>query len=213
MDLSDPVMRTDADTGTLSDAWRSYYSMTRGHKAHATLTTALTRFVQDGVEPGAAVDLGCGDGRETLELLRQGWRVLAIDREPAALQILREQAPPAFSDRLTTRCANLEAATWPPALLVNAGLSLPFCQPQRFPALWRRIRASLLPGGRFSGHLLGQRDDWAHKAGFNHHNRAQIDTLLSGLHIELLQEDELDLELTSGQTKHWHIFHIVARQP
>ncbi|MEC4815643.1 MAG: methyltransferase domain-containing protein [Scytonema sp. PMC 1069.18] len=32
-----------------------------------------------------AVDLGCGDGRDTVELLRQGWRVLAIDGEAEAI--------------------------------------------------------------------------------------------------------------------------------
>ncbi|MEJ1932020.1 class I SAM-dependent methyltransferase [Nostoc sp. NIES-2111] len=35
--------------------------------------------------PRFAVDLGCGDGRDTVELLRRGWRVLGIDGAQEAI--------------------------------------------------------------------------------------------------------------------------------
>ncbi|MGQ9869558.1 hypothetical protein [Leptodesmis sp.] len=38
-----------------------------------------------------AVDLGCGDGRDTVELLRRDWQVLAIDGEPQAIARLLER--------------------------------------------------------------------------------------------------------------------------
>jgi trans-aconitate methyltransferase len=38
-----------------------------------------------------AVDLGCGAGRDTAELLRRGWRVLAIDAEAEAIRRLLER--------------------------------------------------------------------------------------------------------------------------
>ena len=42
-----------------------------------------------------AIDLGCGDGTDTLALLDRGWSVLAVDIEPAGLALLRSRIPPA----------------------------------------------------------------------------------------------------------------------
>ena len=40
-----------------------------------------------------AIDLGCGDGTDTLALLDRGWSVLAVDIEPAGLALLRARIP------------------------------------------------------------------------------------------------------------------------
>ena len=49
--------------------------------------TALAAFE----EPGVAIDLGCGEGRDTVEILRQNWAVLAIDQNPDAIASLRNR--------------------------------------------------------------------------------------------------------------------------
>src|ERR1044071_880846 len=40
-----------------------------------------------------AVDLGCGDGRCAVEMLRQGWRVVAVDSEPEGIARLVGRVP------------------------------------------------------------------------------------------------------------------------
>src|SRR5579864_1965030 len=98
--------------------WREYYERTEGRPPRRTLLAALDRF---GADAGRrrAVDLGCGDGRDTIELLRRGWRVLAIDAEAAAVARLlaRPDLPPGAA--LETRCARFEDTTWPAVDLVN----------------------------------------------------------------------------------------------
>lgn len=42
--------------------------------------------------PGAALDVACGPGRNSLCLAEQGWRVTAVDGSPLAIEILRERA-------------------------------------------------------------------------------------------------------------------------
>lgn len=43
-------------------------------------------------EPGAALDLACGPGRNALYLAERGWRVTAVDGSPIAIELLRQRA-------------------------------------------------------------------------------------------------------------------------
>jgi hypothetical protein len=66
--------------------------------------------------------------------------VLAIDGEPAAITQLRSKVPAEAADRLEMRVATFEdIGELPPANLIHASLSLPFCHPQHFDALWAKI--------------------------------------------------------------------------
>ncbi|HXY99504.1 MAG TPA: methyltransferase domain-containing protein [Stellaceae bacterium] len=190
--------------------WQEYYERTAGRPPRRTLLLALERF---GAGSGrSAVDLGCGDGRDTVELLRRGWRVLAIDAELAALERLRHRADLPPGAAVETRCQRFEDADWPAADLVNASFSLPLVPPARFPALWAKIAGSLKPGGRFSGQLFGERDGWRGEKAITFLGRAELERLLAGFAVELLEEEESDGPTPYGKPKHWHLFHIVARK-
>lgn len=193
----------------MTDGFAAYYDATAGRPPRRTLLAALERF---GAFAGSAVDLGCGDGRDTVELLCRGWSVRAIDAEADAITRLRGRADLPAGARLETHVARFEAAAWPACDLVNASFALPLCPPESFPALWRKITASLHAGGRFAGQLYGPRDDWAGRDGVTHHDRAAIELLLADLETELCEEEESDVMTPRGKAKHWHIFHIVARR-
>jgi membrane dipeptidase len=189
----------------LDETWRpwSRYFAAAGDDPRPTLLDAAARFDA----PGFAVDLGAGTGRDTAELLRRGWRVLAIDREPEALERLRALD----GAQLETRLARFEDAEWPQCELVNASFALPFCQPEAFPRLWDRIVATLRPGGRFCGQLFGEHDDWA-GSGVVVHTRPEIGELLAPFEVELLDEFDADGTTAVGTRKHWHVYHLVARK-
>lgn len=201
--------------GAPGSAWRRYYARTEGRPPRETLLLALNAFEAEG--PGGrtrfAVDLGCGTGRDTVELLRRGWRVLAIDAEPEAIARLRARADLPPGARLDTRLARFEATRWPEADLVNASFALPFCPPAAFAVVWWQVLRSLRPGGRFAGQLLGDRDDWAREPGITHVREEEVEALLAGLDVEWLWEEETDSVTPRGRAKHWHVFHVVARRP
>jgi len=44
------------------------------------------------LQPGTALDLACGPGRNTLFLAERGWRVTAVDGSPIAIDLLRAHA-------------------------------------------------------------------------------------------------------------------------
>lgn len=191
--------------------WRDYYERTAWQPPRRTLLAALERFGAAAIGR-SAVDLGCGDGRDTIELLRRGWRVLAIDAEAAAIGRLLARRDLPANAALETRCARFEDAAWPAADLVNASFALPLCPPARFPELWARIERSLAMGGRFAGQLFGERDEWRGEPGITHHARADVERLLAGFAVEMLAEEETDTITPYGKPKHWHLFHIVARK-
>ena len=196
--------------GTEEPSWAEFYERVQGRPPHETVVGALDRFEREGGEPGFAVDLGCGDGRDTAELVRRGWRVLAIDAEAGAIE--RLQSRPEL-EGVETAVARFEEAEWPEADLVNAGFALPFCAPEHFPEVWRRIVASLRPGGRFAGQLFGDRDEWAGDSGMTFLARRDVESLLADLEVERFDEVDEDGQLVTGAPKHWHVFHIVARRP
>ncbi|WP_375737811.1 class I SAM-dependent methyltransferase [Pseudomonas boanensis] len=188
-------------------SFSDYYHATQGQPPRYTLLTALELW--DG-PPGYALDLGCGAGRDTLELLRRGWHVLAVDAEAEALARLEAQLDDQHRSRLQSLCCRFEALPLPAADLINASFALPLCPPAAFPDLWHAIHRALAEGGLFAGHLLGERDDWANN-GITILRRQQLEHLLADWEVMMLEEKEEDGVTAKGRNKHWHLFSVVAR--
>jgi tellurite methyltransferase len=186
--------------------WSDYYASNADREPREMLFETLDSFRM----PGEAVDLGCGAGIDTVAMLERGWRVLATDAEEEAIALLRQRVPSALVPRLRTRVARMEALELPRVDLVWAGFSLFFCRPERFEDVWTRIGRSIVPGGRFAGQILGERDTWASDEDITSFRRADAESLLDGWAVERFDEEENDGEACSGP-KHWHVFHVVAR--
>lgn len=192
-----------------------YYQMLEAAKAGpaALLLKALTFVDADRAEGDTnmrlAVDLGCGTGKDTVELLRRNWKVLAIDYSQAGVDALL-QRPEAtqYKDNLETRVASFSDTSWSDATLVAALLSLPYGPAESFDAVWQAIRASLLPGGYFVGQLFGPN----HYKGMNHivrRTRSEVEAMLAGM--EVIHLEELSLEQThEGETVYYNYFEIIA---
>jgi SAM-dependent methyltransferase len=193
--------------------WAAYYIKTGSRPPRETLMFALDRFDAEPTDAARfAVDLGAGSGRDVIEMLRRGWRVLAIDAEPDAIDALnaRPDLPPEAD--LSGNIARFENATWPECDLVNSSFALPLCAPKDFEDVWRQIVSSLRPGGRFAGQLYGERDSWVGRDGMTFHSRTQVEALLADFDVEYFVEEEDDSTTPRGEAKHWHVFHIVARR-
>jgi SAM-dependent methyltransferase len=197
-----------------SSRWADFYDAVAERPPHDTVVEALDRFEREG-RTGFAVDLGCGDGRETVEIARRGWRVLAIDAEPGAIERLRRRAGLAGNPRVEAVVARFTDVEWEQADLVNSGFALPFAPRAEFDAAWRRIRGSLSSGGRFSGQLFGDHDEWAAggERDMTFLRAAEAEALLDGFELERFEEVEADGQTALGEPKHWHVFHVVARRP
>jgi SAM-dependent methyltransferase len=207
---AEPVRKAEFYAATRD--WPGYFRAVLGKPPRDTLLAALGAFESEG-PPGLAVDLACGEGRDTLELLRRGWRVIAIDPEGSAFELLRQRVAAPDAARLLATQATFQTSRWPDGVdLVNCSFSLPFCEPPDFPGLWARIATSLRTGGRFAGQFFGDRDSWASLPDRSHHTRGEVLGLLQAFDIEMLQEEERESDDARGVAKHWHVFHVVARK-
>jgi hypothetical protein len=199
--------------------WSGYFKNVLGKPPRETLLKALAGFdaelaagVPHACAPPFAIDLAAGEGRDSLELLRRGWIVLAIEMMPEGIRLLREQTPLAHRARLHTQIASFADAWWPACDLFNSSFALPFCPAEQFDGLWGRITASIRPGGRFAGQFFGDRDSWGRCGHTLPHSRGEVERLFVGFDFELLNEEEKDDTTAGGDLKHWHVFHIVARK-
>jgi SAM-dependent methyltransferase len=82
---------------------------------------AMSRDLRDYLDEhpavGSALDLGCGDGRDTLHLLRRGFHVTAVDRSPSAIAALtaRDDISASMRALLTATHADVRTWAWPQA--------------------------------------------------------------------------------------------------
>ncbi|CAN5847506.1 class I SAM-dependent methyltransferase [soil metagenome] len=196
-----------------ANQWSGYYKAQIGRSLRPVFVDALARFTPStpDASPRLAIDLGCGDGAETLALLQHGWQVLAIDQEAEAISQVQAKALADYGERLETRVEAFEQLVLPSANFVYAGYSLPFCPPAHFDALWTKIVTALPIGGRFAGQLFGDHDSWTSNPTMTFHSAEQARRRFSQFAIESWEDVEEDGNAFSGP-KHWHIFHVIARK-
>jgi SAM-dependent methyltransferase len=111
------------------------------------------------LEPGRALDLGCGQGRNGAWLVRNGWVVTGVDFSDVALEAAREAAPDAQWSEADLR--EYEPAEAAYDLVLYAFVQLPADERR---TVLRRAAAALAPGGTLLvvGHdLLNLTEGWA----------------------------------------------------
>ena len=91
--------------------WEGHY---QGHKRRWSGRPNLALvYVVGSLRPGTALDLGCGEGGDTIWLARHGWRVTAVDVSPTALdRAAADAATAGVADRIDFQRHDL-AVTFP----------------------------------------------------------------------------------------------------
>jgi SAM-dependent methyltransferase len=192
--------------------WAAYYRSTIGREPRPLFAKGMAAVEAAGVAPGQAIEIGFGDGRETLALLEAGWLVLAIDAAPAAAEVLQSQVPAAVAGRLEIRSVPADEANLLPFDLLYAGYALPFLEPAAFTRFWAAARDLLRPGGFLVVNFFGTRDSWAGREGMSFIDVEAVRQLVDGLEVLALDEEDQDGNSFLGP-KHWHVFDVIARRP
>ena len=191
--------------------WNDFYRITDGREVRPLFMKGMTAIRATGLAPGRAVDVGFGDGTETVALLRAGWSVTAIDPTPSAAVLLREKVPLDVGDRLEIVTSGVEDADLPRFDFLYAGYALSFVHPSRFAKVWATIRERMQPGGILAVNVFGVRDTWASDPEMTFVDRDAAVALADGLEVIGIDEEDQDGQSAVG-LKHWHVFDLVARR-
>ena len=135
---------TPAETETF---WNEFYAA-RDAVWSGNPNVALVREIA-GIEPGTALDLGCGEGADSIWLATAGWRVTGADVAQVALDRAAAHAAAAgVAERVTWQRYDLDV-TFPAGEfdLVSVHFFHSPVAPQRT-AVLRRAAAAVAPGGR-----------------------------------------------------------------
>jgi tellurite methyltransferase len=191
---------------TSEERWREFVRNTAGAPPWPQLARAAELFDQ----PGEALDVGAGAGRDTAYLLRRGWRVTAVDASPSAAAALRGLPMRRNLSVVVSAIEDFEPADYD---LVNAQFSLPFIARSRFDATVLRLRDSVRPRGVMAATFFGKNDEW-NVAGAEQtfSSRSGIERVFNEWTILELTEVDEDGQTADGRPKHWHVFHLIAQR-
>ncbi len=154
--------------------------------------------------PGDAIEWGAGRGQASRRLADLGWRVWAVENDPAMSAGLLEDG------RIRTVPMDLRAWTPPPHRLSLFLFCLFYLPPEDQSAAVSRAAARLEPGGILAGQLLLPRDDWARDGLMQ---SASPDILPAWPERPIWDEVEKDGRTAWGEPKRWHILHFAIRAP
>jgi tellurite methyltransferase len=191
---------------TSEERWREFVRDTADAPPWPQLERAAGLFPK----PGEALDIGAGAGRDTGYLLRQGWRVTAVDASPSAAAALRRLPLQENLTVVESAAEDFQPATYD---LVNAQFSLPFIARSEFDTTVRRLRDSVRPGGVMAATFFGMNDEW-NVAGAQQtfSTQGDIERIYSGWGLIQLDEVDEDGHTADGTPKHWHAFHVIAQR-
>ena len=157
-----------------------------------------------------ALDLGRGAGRDTLYLLQQGFAVTAVDNNVDVWGYLSKLP---HQERLQFKSVDYERFNFQNYNVINARYALPFNPQNSIDEVMTKIKQSLLPSGVFVGQFFGVNDEWnTSSSTMNFQTLEDVNCLLGGLRQIKLKEEEYDGITANGNTKHWHVFHVIVQK-
>ncbi len=123
---------------------KKYYENTEG----ALPNPIIKKFIDMNIKPTNAIDLGCGAGRDTIFLIKNGWDVLSIDRENTK-EIISRKLNNKEIKKFRFKNQNFEDIELEKTNLLVANFSIPYCNKKHFDKLWKKITNNILKDRMF----------------------------------------------------------------
>lgn len=121
------------------DDIQKYYENTKNALPHPM----VKKFINMNIKTENAIDLGCGTGSDTVYLIKNGWNVLAIDKEDTE-QFISSKLNDEEIKRFRFDSQNFETIQLERTKLLVANFSIPFCKKDCFNQFWNKIVDSIL---------------------------------------------------------------------
>ena len=190
-------------------SWDKYYEKNKGRPLRALYSQAIL-FLRPSAN--RAMDLGCGDGTEVLDLLQRGFEVHAVDQEPKSIELISKNAA-TKSEKFHSHVSSLENWNiWPKVDFLFAYHSFPFCKPHGFDDVVAKSLSSVVTDGIFAASFFGPQDEWVKEKKVVGISAEDVRIKLSA--FEILHFDEIrKIGPTALQgDKMWNVIEVSARR-
>ena len=186
--------------------WQKYINNTKNQEPKRLLVRAL-EFVKN---KDTALDVGAGALNDSKLLQNNGFKkIYAIDIEKNTESIKELDGQVFTFKKIAIEDYNFSANFFD---LINAQFVLFCINKNDLIRIIDDIKKSLRSGGIFVGQFLGSNDSWSNQSNVYTHSRLEAEEILSDLEIIDLNEEEKDAITAMGESKHWHLFHFIARK-
>lgn len=194
-------------------SWEQYFEKNKGRPVRPLYSKAIELLSAADSFHSTAVDLGCGAGIETADLLQRGWNVVAIDQEPSSISAVDALTRQQSSQKLKTICSRFEdLIEIPKAELIYSYHSLPFCRTDHLDSLMSLICNAVKPNGIFAGSFFGLNDEWVKGGHTSGVSLEKLNQYFTDFHILFNEEfDKIGNTALNGP-KHWHYYEVIARR-
>jgi SAM-dependent methyltransferase len=156
----------------------------------------------------AALDLGCGSGKESFFLEKNFKKVIALDKNNDCREFFEGRRKIEFV------CCPVEHFDLGRQKfdLVNAKNFLSFISPSSFSATFKKIMAALTDDGFFVGNVLGADDEWNINPEMDFLTEKQLRRLFEKNEIIEFQEIRKKITPVLGKDKFEHSFNFVVKK-
>ncbi len=192
---------------------KKYSELTKSHEPRDFAKLVLKYIEKSNSK---IIDAGCGSGNDSMLFINEGYEVIAIDRETSVIDEKKKNLDKERSQRLTVIKGDFTNINFQKCDLFYSAYSLPFCSPECFESMWRNIVKSINPNGLIAIVLFGENDEWySENSGKSFHTKAEIEKLLHGFEIILLDSNEYVGTCMNYEgiiiNKNWHVYNVIAR--
>ena len=101
---------TDDQSSDVHRFWEARYASSEG--VWSGRVNTLVREVAESLEPGSALDLGCGEGGDAVWLASRGWRTVGVDLSETAVERARTAAASVGLDANAVRFVAADLSEW-----------------------------------------------------------------------------------------------------
>lgn len=171
------------------EKWNEHYKKTKSEYPSGILAKYFELGLDSNKVDKTAIDLGCGAGNDTIYLLKNKYKVIAVDKEKTVISFIKNRITD--TSKLEFIIEDFEKVKLKKSDLITSNLSIYFCDPQYFERLCDEIINNIVSGGYFVGNFLGKEDEWSIDTNRTFIDKEQLDIIFKDFEIVFLKKKSL----------------------
>ncbi len=160
------------------------------------------------IKAGTALDLGCGKGRDALNLSKAGFKIDAVDSDHEVIDALIKMKGSLSINAILSRIEDFDIRK-NYYVLASCQFVLHFIAKEAAKKIIKNMTDGCIEDGIITFTLLGENDEWKNK--WSTWTKSEADNFLQTLPVKIQKTviEEGMGQTKAGYMKYWHVFNYV----